>query len=80
MIRNDSDQKLLERLPGMTVAIATPLNDDGELDADALHWLIDRVIEGEAASVFALGWMGEQPLLSDSMRRQVMCEIIGDSG
>ncbi len=77
MIRNDDDRKLLERLPGMTVAIATPVDDNGELDADAFHRLIDRVIEGGAASIFALGWMGEQPLLSDSMRRQVMSEVVG---
>ena len=76
MIRTEADRQLLERLRGMTVALATPLGEDGALDVDALHRLIDFVLQEGAASIFPLGWMGEQPALTESMRRQVMQETV----
>ncbi len=37
MIRNEEDGQLLARLPGMTVALATPLDDNGSLDRKAFR-------------------------------------------
>ena len=62
MIRNEKERNLLDRLRGMTVALATPLDSHNQLDTDALSRLIERVIEQGASGVFCLGWMGEQPL------------------
>jgi 4-hydroxy-tetrahydrodipicolinate synthase len=76
MIRNEKDRDLLRRLPGLTVAMATPLDESGELDVDALCRLTDHLIAEGAASIFALGWMGEQPALTDSIRKDVMTEVV----
>ncbi len=76
MIRNEEDRQLLARLPGMTVALATPLDDNGSLDRKAFRALIDHVLGEGAAAAFALGWMGEQPALPEKTRRQVMDEVV----
>ena len=55
MIRNEEDRQLLARLPGMTVALATPLDDNGSLDRKAFRALIDHVLGEGAAAAFALG-------------------------
>ncbi len=67
---------LLKRLEGLTVALATPLDDRGKLDKPALHRLVNGVIDKGAAGVFALGWMGEQPCLTDRVRETVMHEVV----
>ena len=76
MIRNENDRQLLRKLSGMTVALATPLRESGEVDVDALCRLADRTIDHGAAAVFPLGWMGEQPALVNSARREVMDAIV----
>lgn len=65
---------LLRQLEGITVALATPLDKNGELDVSGLERLIERALSGGATCLFPLGWMGEQPLLSDAMRRRVLFE------
>ena len=70
----DNPAVLLERMEGITVALATPLNSDGTLDVAGMERLIERVIEGGTACLFSLGWAGEGPLLSDETRRAVMGE------
>lgn len=67
---------LLKRLEGVVVALATPLDDRGELDRSAYQRLINRVINSGASGVLALGWMGEQPCLTDSTRDTVMKEVV----
>jgi dihydrodipicolinate synthase/N-acetylneuraminate lyase len=67
-------RQLLQQLEGITVALATPLTADAKLDALALERLIERALSGGAACLFPLGWMGEQPLLRDETRREVMVE------
>lgn len=67
---------LLKRLKGHTGALITPLDDRGKLDKPALHRLINGVIDKGAAGVFPLGWCGEQPLLTDSVREAVMHEAV----
>ncbi len=67
---------LLERLEGLTVALATPLDDRGEVDKLGFRRLIDRVIDQGASGVFPLGWCGEQPCLTDKVRKTVMYEAV----
>ena len=70
----DSISSLLNQMEGLTVALATPLNEGSELDVAGLERLIERVIAGGASCLFPLGWMGEQPLVSNSTRQAVMAE------
>ncbi len=78
MVASDSRTMadLLKRLEGLTVALATPLDDEGELDKPALHRLINGVIDQGASGVFPLGWCGEQPCLTDKVREAVMHEAV----
>ncbi len=63
---------LLARLEGVTPAINTPLTATGDLDPAGLERLIERVVEGGAASIFLLGWNGEGPLLTDTVRAKLV--------
>lgn len=70
----DDPAILLQRMEGLTVALSTPLCDDGTLDVAGLERLIELVLDGDATCLFALGWAGEGPLLSDETRADVMRE------
>tara|TARA_B100001123_G_C14810487_1_gene828106 strand:+ start:380 stop:517 length:138 start_codon:yes stop_codon:yes gene_type:complete len=37
MIRNENDRQLLRKLSGMTVALATPLRESGEVDVGTVE-------------------------------------------
>ena len=71
---SDSLASLLDQMKGLTVALATPLNERHELDVAGLERLLERVIASDASCLFPLGWMGEQPLLSDSARNAMLVE------
>lgn len=66
--------ELLDRMKGVTVALATPLNGSGELDVQGLEKLIERVMAADVSCLFPLGWMGEEPLLTDRVRGAMMRE------
>lgn len=74
VLSKDGTAALLKRMEGLTVALSTPLNSDGTLDVAGLERLIQWVLDGGATCLFALGWAGEGPLLSDETRRAVMHE------
>lgn len=63
---------LREILKGTGVALVTPFKDDKSVDFDALHALINFVIEGGVQYVVTLGTTGETPTLS----REEKLEII----
>ena len=65
---------MLKSMEGVCVALATPLDDDGRLDAASLERLIERVISHGACCVFPLGWCGEQPMLQDDVRSETLRE------
>jgi len=65
---------LLHRMEGVTVALATPLDEHGELDVPGLKRLIERVVAAGSSCLFPLGWMGEGPLLKDGVREAMMRE------
>ena len=75
---SESDKQtssLLKRMEGVTVALATPLGKDGQLDVAAFELLVERVIANGAACLFPLGWCGEQPLLTDEVRAEVLRQV-----
>lgn len=65
---------LLKRMEGITVALVTPLDDDGGLDTAALERMVERAIRFGACRVFPLGWTGEQPMLTDAVRTGMLRE------
>lgn len=57
------------RLQGIHSALVTPLESDRQtVDVDALHRLIDHVVDGGCTGVVVLGGTGEYPALSFSER------------
>ena len=67
---------LLKRLEGVTVALVTPLDGDGQLDTAALERMVERAIRYGCCCVFPLGWTGEQPMLRDSARTAMLRESV----
>jgi len=72
--KEDITPSLPERLKGITVAMVTPLEASGRLDVDALERLIEQTIANGACCLFPLGWAGEGPLLTESVRQDVLRE------
>lgn len=75
-VSNSQISNILKRLEGYTTSIHTPLTADGQLDVPALERLIERVIAGGAKGVLVVGWMGEGPLLPDSVCAEVLKETV----
>lgn len=64
---------------GIIPPMITPLKERDTLDREGLECLIDRMIEGGVAGIFALGTTGEAPSLSYRLRREVIdetCRIV----
>lgn len=59
-------------LKGIVPPLVTPLRDRDTLDVEGTHRLIEHVIAGGVAGVFALGSTGEAPSLSYRLRREVI--------
>jgi len=57
---------------GIVVPLITPLHPDQTLDQEALCKLVDHVIAGGVAGLFALGSSGEGPTLPTPMREEVV--------
>lgn len=68
----NSTAVLTRPLRGVVPPLVTPLLENEELDHAAHARLIERVIEGGVAAVFALGTTGEAPSLSLELRREVI--------
>ncbi len=62
------------QLRGVVTPLLTPLAEDGGIDVDGLHRLIEHVIAGGVAGVFVLGTTGEGPALTVALRREVVTE------
>jgi 4-hydroxy-tetrahydrodipicolinate synthase len=60
---------------GVTVALATPLGPDGDLDEAALDRLLDRVVAAGVVGVSPLGSTGEGARLSTATRRRVVAAV-----
>lgn len=62
-------------LHGVHVALATPLDDAGQVDDTALVRLIEHVLEGGVNGVCPVGSTGEGPRLTLEVRRMVTASV-----
>ena len=76
-ITEEKVAQLLNKMEGLTVALATPLDIEGNLDIGSLNKLMESVIDGGASCLFPLGWAGEQPLLPRHVLEDMLTETIG---
>ncbi|HEX3814797.1 MAG TPA: dihydrodipicolinate synthase family protein [Mycobacteriales bacterium] len=68
----------MQALPaGVTVALATPLRDDGGLDEEALGRLLTRVLDAGVVGISPLGSTGEGARQATAARRQVIGAVRG---
>ncbi len=63
---------LKDKLKGTGVAIVTPFKKNGDVDFDALHNMIDFVIDGEVEYIVTLGTTGETPTLAKPEKTDVI--------
>ena len=59
-------------LRGTGVAIITPFKKNADVDYDALHKMIDFVIEGKVEYIVTLGTTGEAPTLSTPEKKDII--------
>jgi len=64
------------KIEGIIPPLVTPLLDEERLDAEALHRLIDFVIEGGASGVFVMGSSGEAMSVTDTVWRSVVAQAV----
>ncbi len=62
---------MAKALRGLIPPVLTPLDDEGNFDADSLRRHLQRLIEGGVSGAFVLGSMGEGPYLDDATRCKV---------
>lgn len=61
-----------DRLSGTGVALVTPFLQNGEVDFESLHKLINFVIEGGVQYIVTLGTTGETPTLSKEEKQAIV--------
>ena len=69
MVKNRTMHKLY---CGVIVPLVTPLNEDGELDEQAVRRILDHVIAAGVQGVFILGTTGEGPSTPREMRARMV--------
>ncbi len=62
----------LDRLSGVLVALASPLERDGTVDEPAVTRLVEHVLAGGVHGVLALGSTGETASLDETSRRRML--------
>lgn len=58
----------MDTIEGIIPPLVTPLNEEGELDAEGLARVVEHVIAGGVHGLFVLGTTGEGPSLTYDMR------------
>ena len=71
----ETDSSLESCYGGVVPPIATPLDDNGEVDVTSLLRLRTRLVTGGVAGIFALGSTGEAAYLTNARRRQVVATL-----
>lgn len=61
---------------GSMVALVTPMHDDGSLDFDALHRLVEFHIENGTHAIVAVATTGESPTLSEKEHCEVIRRVV----
>lgn len=69
----------MKRLAGLLVALVTPLDNEGNLIADAAGALVDHYIAQGADGLYALGWTGEGAYLTVAQRKAWAAAVVGAS-
>jgi 4-hydroxy-tetrahydrodipicolinate synthase len=64
-------------LLGIVPPLVTPLHDRDTLDVEGLGRLVEHVLAGGVAGLFALGTTGEGPSLSHRLRRELVSRVVG---
>ena len=75
-LTDENTAQLLQSMEGLIVALATPLDEQGSLDAAGLNRLLEAVFDGGTSCLFPLGWCGEQPLLPRPVQEQMLRETM----
>lgn len=61
---------------GSMVALVTPMHEDGSLDFDALHRLVEFHIENGTGAIVAVGTTGESATLDESEHCEVVRRVV----
>src|SRR2546421_4899834 len=66
----------LDRLSGVLVALATPLNRDASVDEPSITRLVEHVLAGGVHGLLPLGSTGEGAALDEAARRRVLSAVV----
>ena len=66
----------LDRVSGVLVALATPLNGDGSVDEPSITRLVEHVLAGGVHGLLPLGSTGEGAALDEAARRRVLSAVV----
>src|SRR5256885_8160564 len=66
----------LDRVSGVLVALATPLNRDGSVDEPSITRLVEHVLAGGVHGLLPLGSTGEGAALDEAARRRVLSAVV----
>src|SRR2546430_15285601 len=66
----------LDRVSGVLVALATPLNRDGSVDEPSVARLVEHVLAGAVHGLLPLGSTGEGAALDEAARRRVLSAVV----
>ncbi len=66
----------LDGLEGVLVALVSPLDGDGAVDASSVDRLVEHVLAGGVSGVLALGSTGETASLDEPARRTMLRETV----
>ena len=66
----------LDRVSGVLVALATPLNRDGSVDEPSVTRLVEHVLAGGVHGLLPLGSTGEGAALDEAARRRVLSAVV----
>lgn len=66
----------MKELRGLGVALVTPFQDNGEIDVQAVHRLVQHCIVGGVDYLVVLGTTGEPATLSDVEKKAIVKEVI----
>ena len=66
----------LDRVSGVLVALATPLNRDGSVDEPSVARLVEHVLAGGVHGLLPLGSTGEGAALDEAARRRVLSAVV----
>ncbi len=64
-------------IKGIIPPIVTPLLENGDLDSQGLHNIIEHMLKGGVHGLFLLGTTGEGPSLEHELRKQLVSEACG---